>query len=104
MWRILATREQPPTVLINIAFEKDTDETVKILATVMGEAERQLDPFTVVLRDPNAIENMCRIMYFQCGVGAHQQRLKLSDGRILQLEGSDAESLADLAGDLIAAL
>lgn len=96
--------EQPPTVLINIAFEKDTDETVKILATV-GEAERELDPFTVVLRDPNAIENMCRIMYFQCGVGAHQQRLKLSDGRILQLEGSDAEkSLADLAGDLIAAL
>ena len=47
-------REQPPTVLINIAFEKDTDETVKILATVMGEAERQLDPFTATW---NTLEN-----------------------------------------------
>jgi hypothetical protein len=41
-------------VLINIAFEKDTDETVKILATVMGEAERQLDPFTATW---NTVEN-----------------------------------------------
>jgi hypothetical protein len=41
----------------------------------------------------SCLRNMCRIMYFQCGVGAHQQRLKLSDGRVLQLEGSDAESL-----------
>ena len=44
----------------------------------------------------SCLRNMCRIMYFQCGVGAHQQRLKLSDGRILQLEGSDAESLVSL--------
>ena len=35
--------------------------------------------------------NMCRIMYFQCGIGAHQQRLKLSDGRLFQVGGADTE-------------
>ena len=35
--------------------------------------------------------NMCRIMYFQCGIGAHQQRLKLSDGRLFQVDGPDSE-------------
>lgn len=34
---------------------------------------------------------MCRIMYFQSGIGAQQQRLKLPDGRVVQLEGPDAE-------------
>ena len=34
-------------------------------------------------------------MYFQSGIGASQQRLKLSDGRILQLESALAtKSLA----------
>ena len=35
--------------------------------------------------------NMCRIMYFQSGIGAQQQRLKLPDGRLVQVEGPDAE-------------
>eukprot|EP00435_Cladocopium_sp_Y103_P033371 s896_g8.t1 len=88
--------EQPPTVLINIAFEKDTDETVKILATV-GEAERELDPFTVVLRDPNAIEkrgsnDAAEIFTFFWGPPRPQGKMKMR-------AGSDAEkSLADLAG------
>lgn len=30
-------------------------------------------------------------MYFQCGIGAHQQRLKLSDGRLFQVGGADTE-------------
>ena len=34
--------------------------------------------------------NMCRIMYFQSGIGATQQRLKLPDGRLVQVEGPDA--------------
>jgi len=101
--------EATPTMIININIEKDEDpEKVKILATVEGTAERperQLDPFTVVIAEPNVLENMCRIMYFQCGIGAHQQRLKLSDGRLFQVGGADSEkSLADLAGDLIASL
>ena len=56
-------REQPPTVLINISFEKDTDETVKILATVMGEAERQLDPFTATW---NTLDWFCFPVYTIC--------------------------------------
>ncbi|CAK9059742.1 unnamed protein product [Durusdinium trenchii] len=94
---------QPAGLMISLSFEEDSDdaEKVKVLATVEGEAERKLDPFTIKAYEPGAIENMCRIMYFQSGIGAQQQRLKLPDGRVVQLEGPDAEkSLAELLGDL----
>ena len=44
----------------------------------------------IAVECPSATRNMCRIMYFQSGIGAHQQRLKLPDGRLVQVEGPDS--------------
>ena len=98
-----AVRDDPaPVRTINLSFEKDGEGTVKVVPTV-PEGDRNVAPFSVVLNDPNAIEwlaplplflllrNMTRIMYFQSGIGASQQRLKLPDGRLVQLDGPDAE-------------
>ena len=76
---------------------------MKVVPSV-PEGDRNVAPFSMVLGDPNAIEcpgvlpvsawwlrNMTRIMYFQSGIGASQQRLKLPDGRVVQLDGPDAD-------------
>ena len=53
--------EAPPGVMIELTFEKDSAEKVKVLAKVLGEAERTLDPFTVTIADSNAIEKLGKI-------------------------------------------
>lgn len=46
--------------MISLSFEEDSDdaEKVKVLATVEGEAERKLDPFTIKAYEPGAIETL----------------------------------------------
>lgn len=55
----------PPEVTINLVFEKDVDaEKLRVLATVLREPEKILDPFTMSISEPSAIESLCQAAKF----------------------------------------